>query len=65
MDKIIIDLDGPDGNIFFLLGTMKKLAKMRGIDHKVIENEIVNTDYTKGIEIIEKYFGDLITFINK
>jgi hypothetical protein len=42
---IEIDLTGPDGNAFFLLGTADKLAQQLGLDKKVIREEMMAGNY--------------------
>ena len=37
LDKMYIDLDGPNGNAFYLLATACKLSKQLGLDNKAIE----------------------------
>ena len=50
---IEIDLTGPDGNAFFLIGTASKLARQLGLDSKVIQTEMMNGDY----QLIDKREG--------
>ena len=42
---IEIDLTGPDGNAFFLLGTAGRLAKQLGLDSKDIQTEMMKGNY--------------------
>lgn len=56
-----IDLTGPQGNAFFLLGTAKKLAKQLGLDGDEITKEMMSGDYENLLEIFEENFGEFVT----
>jgi len=50
---IEIDLTGPQGNAFYLLGTAKNLAKQLDLDGNKIMDEMMSGDY-------ETFFRSLI-----
>lgn len=58
---IKIDLTGPDGNAFFLLGTANNLAKQLGLDSKVIQSEMMKGDYEHLVNTFDKHFGQFVT----
>jgi len=58
---IEIDLTGPQGNSFYLLGTARNLAKQLGIPHQPIEDEMMSGDYDNLISVFDKHFGDFVT----
>jgi len=58
---IEIDLTGPQGNAFFLLGTAKKLANQLGLDDRMILTQMKNGDYENLVNTFDKYFGDFVT----
>lgn len=58
--KIVIDLTGPDGNAFSLLGRVSELSKHLGLDAKVISGEMKAGDYENLIQVFDKYFGDFV-----
>lgn len=61
---ITIDLTGPQGNAFYLLGTANKLAKELGLDEKAnmkIQLEMQSGDYDNLVNVFDKYFGDCVT----
>ncbi len=61
--KQVIDLTGPDGNAYFLLGTAMKLCKQIGISSDrtdEIIDELKSSDYEHLIQTFDKYFGKLI-----
>lgn len=58
---IEIDLTGPQGNAFYLLGTAKKLANQLGLDSDEILNEMKNGDYENLLETFDKNFGSFVT----
>lgn len=57
MGMISIDLDGPKGNAFFLLGQAKTWAKDLGLDYSNIQSEMTSGDYTNLCKTFVKYFG--------
>lgn len=56
----IIDLDGPEGNAFFLLGTASKFAAKLGFDKDEVLNEMKQSDYTNLVRVFDKYFGSIV-----
>jgi hypothetical protein len=58
---IEIDLTGPDGNAFVLIGMASKFAKQLGLDINVIRTEMMKGDYENLLNVFEKYFGDYVT----
>jgi hypothetical protein len=56
-----IDLTGPEGNAFVLIGYAGKWAKQLGLDSKKIQEEMMSGDYENLIGVIEKYFGEFVT----
>jgi len=57
---IVIDLTGPDGNAFALLGYATKFAKQLNFDEKKITTEMMNGDYEELLEVFDRYFGDYV-----
>jgi len=62
-DEIIIDLNGPDGNAFVLLGIAKDLAHKNKFSWDSIYKELTDGDYDHLIKTMENYFGDQILFL--
>lgn len=56
----VIDLTGPEGNAFFLLGTAKKLARQLDLNVSEILEEMRSGDYEHLITTFDKYFGDYV-----
>ena len=57
---IVIDLTGPEGNAFVLLGYAKQYAKQLNFDEKKIINEMMEGDYEELLETFDRYFGDYV-----
>lgn len=57
-EKPYIDLNGPQGNAFFILGTASKLAKKLGLDEQAIIKEMKAEDYDNLLIVFNKHFGD-------
>ena len=58
--KQVIDLTGPQGNVYFLMGTAMKLCKELGLDKDSVLSEMQSSDYENAIQTFDKYFGYLI-----
>ena len=58
--KPIIDLNGPDGNAFYLLGMARKLSKQIGLDWNEVNDVMTSGNYEELITAFDIYFGDYI-----
>jgi hypothetical protein len=56
----VIDLSGPQGNAFYLLGTASNLAKQLGLEGKAIQEEMMAGDYENLIKVFDQYFGEYV-----
>lgn len=59
-NEIVIDLTGPEGNAFVLLGYAKNFAKQIGLDFDEIQEEMTSGDYENLIEVFDSYFGSFV-----
>ena len=66
-DKIEIDLTGPQGNAYALLGlaedickSYNKLVGEEKYNFKEIEKDMKSSNYEHLLEVLEKHFGDFI-----
>lgn len=58
---ITIDLTGPQGNAFFLLGTASNLAKQLELDGSKIMEEMKSGDYENLLQVFDRHFGLFVT----
>ena len=61
--KRVIDLTGPDGNAYYLLGTAMNLCKQLELSSERTEeilDELKSSDYENLIKVFDKYFGSAI-----
>ena len=58
---IEIDLTGPDGNAFVLIGNAGNLAKQLKLDSNAIQTEMMNGDYEHLVNTFDKHFGNFVT----
>ena len=58
---IEIDLTGPDGNAFVLIGTAGNLARQLGLDGKAIREEMMKGDYEHLVNTFDTHFGHFVT----
>ena len=58
---IEIDLTGPQGNAFFLLGTATKLARQLDLNEYEVLAEMKEGDYENLLQVFDRYFGSIVT----
>lgn len=59
-DKIIIDLTGPQGNAFYLMGVVKDTFRRSGapeLGHAIVQ-EMMKGDYEHLLKTFDLYLGD-------
>ena len=56
-----IDLTGPQGNAFVLMGYASNLAKQLKKDEDAIKEDMKSGDYEHLIEVFDREFGDYVT----
>jgi hypothetical protein len=59
---LIVDLTGPDGNAFALLGMAKKWARILSLDFNSIEDDALSSDYEHLLSVLDNHFGDYVIF---
>lgn len=57
---IEVDLTGPQGNAFYLLGLASNLAKQLDLDSDEIRKEMTTGDYENLVQVFDKYFGSIV-----
>ena len=57
---IVIDLTGPDGNAFAMMGYARKLARQLDIDSNKVIGEMMSGNYENLITVFDSYFGDYV-----
>lgn len=68
--KRIIDLTGPEGNAFILIGIANNIYTQLGVEHfkllhgilswEEIKDQLTSGDYENLIQTFDKYFGSII-----
>ena len=61
--EIVIDLTGPEGNVFVLMGYAKQYAKQLDLDGDKIINEMTSSDYENAVKVFDNNFGSFITLL--
>jgi hypothetical protein len=59
-EPIIIDLTGPDGNAFALMGYASNFAKQLGLNKEEIINDMMSSDYEHLLQVFDKHFGSFV-----
>jgi len=58
--KIHLDLNGPEGNAYYLLALARKLSRTLELDWSEIEKEMTSDDYEHLVKTFDNYFGDFV-----
>jgi hypothetical protein len=58
---IVIDLTGPQGNAYFLMGMVKKLSNQLDLNGNKIIKEMMSGDYENLVHVFDKNFGSVVT----
>ena len=58
--EIVIDLTGPDGNAFVLMGMAKRYANQLGLDADKIINDMSTGDYEHLVQVFDDAFGEFV-----
>lgn len=61
--EIVIDLTGPDGNVFVLMGYAIRYARQLDLDGEKIINEMQSSDYENAVQVFDNYFGSFVTLL--
>jgi hypothetical protein len=60
-NQLEVDLTGPEGNSFYLIGLTKKLCKMLGMSPDSIIEDMTSSDYEHLIRVFDRNFGSIVT----
>jgi hypothetical protein len=58
-----VDLNGPEGNAFYLLGLVQSTAKQLMLQPSTIQSQMISGDYFNLVATFEAYFGDFFYLI--
>ena len=61
---VIIDIDGPEGNAFVLMGYASSTMRKSRFDEETKEsvlNEMQSGDYINLLKVFDRYFGSVFT----
>ena len=56
-----IDLTGPNGNAYVLMGYASNLSKQLNKDFKSIREDMESNDYEHLLEVFDREFGNYVT----
>lgn len=65
-NPFVIDLTGPEGNAFSLMGNALKLYKLLGhtdTEKQALFVELTSGDYENLVNVFDREFGDFITLL--
>lgn len=64
--ELIVDLRGPDGNAFILIGLAERLGKTLGFTpdkREDIQTRLKSKDYDHLVHVMDHYFGHCVNFV--
>jgi hypothetical protein len=57
---VIIDLTGPEGNAFCLMGYARRFSRQLNLDGETVIEEMQSGDYENLLKVFDSYFGDYV-----
>ena len=65
INDIVIDLTGPDGNVFVLMGYASSIGRKLGMGPETdnIIEDMMSGDYENAVTVFDNAFGDFITLL--
>lgn len=57
--KLQVDISGPQGNAFAIMGLARSLAKQIGTDPSPIINDMMSGDYENLLRVFDNNFGEV------
>ena len=58
--EIVIDITGPDGNAFALMGYARRFCRQLGMDSGPIITDMMSGDYENLLEVFDRNFGHFV-----
>ena len=58
--KIQVDLSGPQGNAFYLLGLAKSLCDASDVEYEEVYRGMTSGDYEHLLQVFDAHFGDIV-----
>jgi hypothetical protein len=59
-EKPVIDLTGPEGNAYCLMGYARRYSRQLGLDSDKVIDEMMRGDYENLLNVFDNYFGDYV-----
>lgn len=60
VNEVVIDLTGPEGNAFALMGYATSFGRQLELDVPQIIDEMKSGDYENLVRVFDYYFGDFV-----
>jgi len=64
-NKIVVDLDGAGGNVFYLMALAANLAQQAGLNPDELVSEMKSADYAHAVSTLDKVFGHVVVLQTK
>lgn len=66
MEKVIIDLNGPEGNVYYLMGLVRTVGVKNGFtpsEAHIIIQKMTESDYHHAVEVFKEHMSDYVDLI--
>ena len=60
LDKVFIDIDGPNGNAFYLMAVARDFSKTLDLDEDEILEDMKMGDYMNLLKVFDDNFGEFV-----
>jgi hypothetical protein len=60
LDKMFIDIDGPNGNAFYLMAVARDFSKTLDLDEDEILEDMKMGDYMNLLKVFDDNFGEFV-----
>jgi hypothetical protein len=61
--EVTIDLTGPNGNVFYLIGCGVNFCRQLGLDGEKFAYEMMSKDYDHAVKTFDEHFGHFVTLL--
>ena len=58
--QTVIDLTGPQGNAYYLLGQAQHLSRQLDLNSATVLDQMRSGDYENLVQVFDRYFGDYV-----
>lgn len=67
-EKLIVDLNGPEGNVYYLMGLVKTIGVKNGLtqsEANIIVQKMTEHDYCHAVKVFKEHMSDLVELVGE